>query len=118
MYLYSILIRCLNHSSVTMMTMTPTNLFHHDLAIDNAFNSITSPVKFVEHPVDDALPTAVPKPTNTASSGSNDATSKDWKCQMVVMIMIVLLLALLVVIIWGWPAECNTRDRLLNLIVN
>jgi len=77
MYLYSILIRCLNHSSVTMMTMTPTNLFHHDLAIDNAFNSITSPVKFVEHPVDDALPTAVPKPTNADSSGSNEATSKD-----------------------------------------
>ena len=64
-------------SSMTMMTLIPTNLFHHDSAIDNAFNSITSPVKFVEHPVDDALPTAVPKPTNADSSGSNEATSKD-----------------------------------------
>ena len=64
-------------SSVTMMTLIPTNLFHHDSAIDNAFNSITSPVKFVEHPVDDALPTAVPKPTNTDGSGNNEATSKD-----------------------------------------
>ena len=64
-------------SSVTMMTLIPTNLFQHDSAIDNAFNSITSPVKFVEHPVDDALPTAVPKPTNTNGSGNNEATSKD-----------------------------------------
>ena len=64
-------------SSVTMMTLIPTNLFHHDPAIDSAFSSITSPVKFVEHPVDDALPTAVPKPTNTDSSGSNEVTSKD-----------------------------------------
>ena len=64
-------------SSVTMMTLIPTNLFHHDPAIDSAFSSITSPVKFVEHPVDDALPTAVPKPTNTNSSGSNEVTSKD-----------------------------------------
>ena len=64
-------------SSVTMMTLIPTNLFHRDSSIDNAFNSITSPVKFVEHPVDDALPTAVPKPTNTDSSGSNEATLKD-----------------------------------------
>ena len=64
-------------SRVTMMTLIPTNLFHHDSTIDNAFISITSPVKFVEHPVDDALPTAVPKPTNADSSGSNEATSKD-----------------------------------------
>ena len=60
-----------------MMTLIPTNLYHHDSAIDNAFNSITSPVKFVEHPVDDALPTAVPKSTNTDGSGNNEATSKD-----------------------------------------
>ena len=64
-------------SSVTMMTLIPTNLFHQDSATDNAFNSITSPVKFVEHPVDDALPTAVPKPTNADSGGNNETTSKD-----------------------------------------
>ena len=64
-------------SSVTMMTLIPTNLFHHNPAVDNTFNSITSPVKFVEHLVDDALPTAVPKPTNTNSNGSNKVTSKD-----------------------------------------
>ena len=64
-------------SSVTMMTLIPTNLFHHDSAIDGAFSSITSPVKFVEHPVDDALPTAVPKPSNSDNSGSNEVTSKD-----------------------------------------
>ena len=50
-------------SNVTTMTLIPTNLFQCDSALENAFNSITSPVKFVEHPVDDALPTAVPKPT-------------------------------------------------------
>ena len=64
-------------SSVTMMTLIPTNLFHRDSAVDSAFNSITSPVKFVEHPVDDALPTAVPKPTNSDGSGNNEVTSKD-----------------------------------------
>ena len=64
-------------SSVIMMTLIPTNLFHQDSATDNAFNSITSSVKFVEHPVDDALPTAVPKPTNADSDGSNETTSKD-----------------------------------------
>ena len=64
-------------SSVTMMTLIPTNLFHHDSAIDGAFNCITSPVKFVEHPVNDALLTAVPKPSNTDNSGSHEVTSKD-----------------------------------------
>ena len=60
-------------SSVTMMNLIPTNLFHQDSAIDN----ITSPVKFVEHPVDDALPTAIPKPTAADSNGSNEVASKD-----------------------------------------
>ena len=46
-------------------------------AIDNGLNSITSPVKFVEHPVDNALPTAVPKPTAADGSGSNEVASKD-----------------------------------------
>ena len=66
-------------SSVTMTTLIPTNLFYDNSATDNAFNSITSPVKFVEHLVDDALPTAVLKPTNASadSGGSNETTSKD-----------------------------------------
>ena len=63
-------------SSVTMMNLIPTNLFHQDSANDNGLNSITSLVKFVEHPVDDALPTAVPKPTAADGSGSNEVTSK------------------------------------------
>ena len=50
-------------SNVNTMMLIPTNLFQCDPVLDNVFNSITSPVKFVERPVDDALPTAVPKPT-------------------------------------------------------
>jgi len=50
-------------SNVTTMMLIPTNLFQCDSALENAFNSVISPVKFVEHPVGDALPTAVPKPT-------------------------------------------------------
>ena len=60
-----------------MMNLIPTNLFHQDSTVDNGLNSITSPVKFVENPVDDALPTAVPKPTAADGSGSNEAASKD-----------------------------------------
>ena len=60
-----------------MMNLIPTNLFHQDSAIDNGINCITSPVKFVEHPVDDALPTAVPKPTAADGSGSNKVLVKD-----------------------------------------
>ena len=64
-------------SSVTILNLIPTNLFHQDSVIDNGLNSMTSPVKFVEHPVDDALPTAVPKPTAADVSGSSEVASKD-----------------------------------------
>ena len=60
-------------SSVTMMNLIPTNLLYQDSTVDNGLNSITSPVKFVEHPVDDA----VPKPTAADGSGSNEVASKD-----------------------------------------
>ena len=62
-------------SNVTTMMLIPTNLFQCDSVIDNVFNSITSPVKFVERPVDDALPTAVPIPT--ASTDTVAATIGD-----------------------------------------
>ena len=64
-------------SSVTMMNLMPTNLFHQDSTIDNGLNSTTSPVKFVEHPVDDALPTVVPKPSAADGSGSTEVASED-----------------------------------------